>query len=99
MDNILQSVGIQFCRYADDIILFGDSQAEVRKNLQELAKQLDTQQRLQLQRLKTRSMNKWQFMDLCDRMLEDRPINMQERSLLEIIEMYTDGDPLCNSLD
>ena len=93
IDNSLSAKGITFCRYADDIILFCKSRVEARSFLSILATTLDTQQRLTLQRHKTKFYNKNNFSDLCHNMIEDRPINPDEDKILKIVKKYSNGDP------
>lgn len=93
LDESLRTMGVRYCRYADDIVMFCQTKDEGRRLLFELARILDVQQRLQLQRGKTFLRSKREFHELCKSMIEDRPINSSERNLLEIIKRYTGGNP------
>lgn len=93
IDNSLSSNGLDFVRYADDIIIFCNSEENARKTLPLIANILDKQQRLMLQRHKTRLMSRAECQVLCSEMIEDRPINRREAGLLHIIRKYTGGSP------
>jgi len=93
VDNSLVSAGIRFIRYADDIIVFCKSGREAKTALSTIATVLDKQQRLTLQRHKTKFYEPSEFRHICAQMIEDRPINSDEKSLLAIIKKYSGGDP------
>ena len=93
IDNSLIANGIEFLRYADDLIIFCSSQSDARKALHTVEVTLDKQQRLMLQQHKTRILESDEFRQQCSRMVEDRPINDDEKEVLEIISKYSDGNP------
>lgn len=93
VDLSLQQNGIKFIRYADDIIIFCNSHSEAGSALAKVASILDKQQRLMLQRHKTKFYLPSEFRPLCDEMIQDRPINPSEANLLTIIKKYTAGNP------
>jgi retron-type reverse transcriptase len=93
IDNSLQSVGMNFIRYADDIIVFCNSDKEARSALAQVAAILDKQQRLMLQRHKTKFYAPAEFRALCSEMIQDRPINPNEAGLLALIRKYSGGNP------
>ncbi len=93
IDNSLSAQGLNFIRYADDILVFCDSQNDARKALSLVAKVLDQQQRLTLQRHKTRFLTPSECISLCESMVEDRPINRNERKLLRVVQRYSSGNP------
>lgn len=93
VDNALNIRNIAFRRYADDIVIFCKSKPEARSRLSLLATTLDTQQRLTLQRHKTRIYTQGEFLSVCQRMVEDRPINSDEDQLLALVRRYSGGDP------
>lgn len=93
VDNSLVAAGIKFIRYADDIVVFCKSERECRAALASIATILDKQQRLTLQRHKTRIYKPSDFLGVCTQMIEDRPINSDEKSLLALIKKYSGGDP------
>lgn len=93
VDNSLSSQGIAFARYIDDIVLFADSPPEGRSLILQLANTLDRQQRLLLQRHKTRIFDHNEFRAHCLAMIEDHPVNPFEKELISIIGQHSHGDP------
>ncbi len=93
IDNSLKTYGFDFIRYADDILIFCDSEKAAKSTLAMVASILDKQQRLMLQRHKTKIFKPQEFKELCSEMIEDRPIDPNEDKLLRIIRKYTGGDP------
>ncbi|MBP2640231.1 MAG: hypothetical protein H6Q66_1182 [Firmicutes bacterium] len=93
IDNSLVTRGIEFCRFVDDIIVFCNSETEAKINILTIADILDKQQRLMLQRHKTKILDKENFQKYCNEMLEDRPINDLETNLLKIIRKHSGGNP------
>jgi retron-type reverse transcriptase len=93
VDNSLQQTGLTFIRYADDLIFFCGSEEDRRTALATTATILDKQQRLMLQRHKTRKLDPESFRKLCAKMIEDRPINENESDLLAIVRKYSGGNP------
>lgn len=93
VDNSLASRGLSFARYIDDIVLFADSSTQARSLILHLANTLDKQQKLLLQRHKTKILDRNQFREHCLAMVEDRPINDFEKELVEIIRKHSHGDP------
>lgn len=93
IDNSMKANGLQFLRYADDIVVFCNSKKTAQSTLSLIASILDKQQRLMLQRHKTKVYSPSDFQALCTDMIEDRPINENEDRLLQIIRKYTGGNP------
>lgn len=93
IDNSLSTAGLKFLRYADDIIVFCKSSQEARTALSTIVTVLDRQQRLTLQRYKTKFYEPDEFRNVCTSMIEDRPINSDESSLLALIKKYSGGNP------
>ncbi|MHC2623873.1 hypothetical protein ACVIW2_005905 [Bradyrhizobium huanghuaihaiense] len=93
VDNSMSSIGLKFIRYADDIIIFDDTLSESKRSLGRLATILDRQQRLTLQKHKTRFFRPDAFSAYCAGMIEDRPINSEEAQILRLVQRYSGGDP------
>lgn len=93
VDNSLVVAGVKFLRYADDIIIFCNSAREAKTALSTIATVLDKQQRLMLQRHKTKLYEPSEFQRVCSQMIEDRPINSNEKYLLALIKKYSGGNP------
>jgi len=93
IDNSLIDKGIKFMRYADDILVFCKNPHHAKVTLAEIASTLDKQQRLMLQRHKTRIMNPVEFKNVYDGILENRTQFEDVDEIYEIIDKYSDGDP------
>lgn len=93
IDNSIIEQGFDHIRYADDIIIFCDSEHSARIALASLASKIDKQQRLMLQRHKTKLYLPDEFQTLCNDMIEDRPISGYEDQILKIIKKYSGGNP------
>lgn len=93
IDNSLTSSGLSYIRYVDDIIIFCNSESNARSALSTTATILDRQQRLMLQRHKTQFYTPMEFTEVCQKMIEDRPINKDETDVIQIIKKYSNGNP------
>lgn len=93
IDNSLSARGYKFCRFVDDIIIFADSKNEARTIILDVANILDKQQRLILQKQKTKILTSNELRKHSKEMVEDRPINDFEKDLLTIIKKYSQGNP------
>lgn len=93
IDNSLTTSGIEFIRYADDILVFCSSESEAKRLLSQIVSVLDRQQRLMLQRHKTKVYQPDDFRTLCREMIQNRPINAEESGLLVLIKKYSSGNP------
>ena len=93
IDNSLKDSGVHFLRYADDMIFFCDSETNAKKILRTVATTLDRQQRLLIQRHKTKIFRADEFRDYCANMVQDRPISLNEDRILKVIRRYSGGNP------
>lgn len=93
IDNSMAASGLQFLRYADDMIIFSRSERGAKNSLGRLAQILDKQQRLTLQRHKTRVLAEKEFKQYCSKMIENRPISDDEDRILQLVDRYSEGDP------
>lgn len=93
VDRSLESPSLTFLRFADDILIFCTDEAQARSALAKLALILDKQQRLTLQRHKTRVYNPAEFQLHFAAMIEDRPISSDEDALVKLIRRYSRGNP------
>jgi retron-type reverse transcriptase len=93
VDNSLEDQGIDFLRYADDLLVFCSSIEAARAALFKIARTLDQQQRLTLQKHKTRFLSPKETENLCQQMVEDRPISTNEKDLLSVVKKYAYGNP------
>ncbi|MCT7963326.1 RNA-directed DNA polymerase [Laspinema sp. D1] len=95
VDNSLVLKKIEYIRFVDDFVIFAKSENEARSSLYKLAEILDAQQRLVLNKQKTKILSREQFKLYCQNMIEDRPINDLEDQLLKIVNKYSRGNPYC----
>lgn len=86
IDNSLKHHGIVYCRYMDDFIAFANSKLECRIILNKVADILDKQERLILQRSKTKVLIKEEFLEECNSHLSYDPLNETEEKILEIVK-------------
>lgn len=93
VDNSLATRGLLFCRFVDDVIVFAGNKISARTNLYQIAEILDKQQRLHLQKGKTRILKSTELKELCKQMIEDRPINDLEKQIIDIVKKYSGGNP------
>lgn len=92
-DKSLELKGLEFCRYADDIVIFYNSESDMLGIIYDVVETLDKQQKLILQKYKTKQLSKLEIQALANKMLEDRPISSKEKEFLKIIKKYSGGDP------
>ena len=93
IDNSLKLNGIDFIRYADDVLVFCNSAQDMRRALFTIVRTLDGQQRLTLQQHKTKTFTAADFREYSTSMIEDRPISPAEDRILNIVRKYSQGDP------
>lgn len=93
IDNSLEQTGLSFVRYADDIIIFCNCESAAKSALASTAAILDRQQRLMLQRHKTRFYTPAEFLAMCQQMIQDRPVSQSETEVLQIVRRYSGGNP------
>lgn len=93
IDNALCDHGVQFIRYADDMLVFCETERELHRALYTIARTLDRQQRLTLQHRKTRVFGPEGFQAFCLERGGDAPKSDQERTVLDVIKAHTSGDP------
>ncbi len=91
IDNSLKYNGISYCRYMDDFVAFCDSELECRILLNKVADILDKQERLILQRHKTKIYTSEEFIAECNRQLNYEPLNDTEEKIVGIINNHVDG--------
>lgn len=91
IDRSLLSGGHDFCRYVDDFHFFCRSEEDAKITLFNFADILDKQQRLILQKQKTRILHAEEFVELAKSMLVDQPLSEDEQEVIEVIKKYSDG--------
>ena len=93
IDESLRSTGHDFCRYVDDIHIFAGTREEAQIRLYDLVHILDEQQRLVLQKHKTKIVSAQEFILTAEAQLSDRPINKEEDALLKAISKRSNNSP------
>ncbi|WP_282125041.1 MULTISPECIES: RNA-directed DNA polymerase [Marinifilum] len=93
IDNSLKHHGIKYTRYMDDFVAFANSEVECRIILNKVAEILDKQERLILQRYKTKIFKRDTFLEECHEHLEFEPLNEVEEKILRIVKEHTDNSP------
>lgn len=93
IDNSLSLKGLDFCRFVDDIIIFCHTPQEAKIIIYQMAEILDRQQRLILQRQKTKIYTADELNQHCISMTKDQPINSDEENIINIIKMYSSSNP------
>lgn len=93
VDNSLSMKGLDYCRYVDDIVIFCNDYEQARVIVYQLADILDKQQRLIVQKQKTRIYESNDFEAHCENMLQDRPINDFEEEVLTVLRAHTSRNP------
>ncbi len=88
-DNLILK-GLDFCRYADDIVLFANSEKEMKLLIYEMVKLLDSS-KLMLQQQKTKRLSVEEFQKYCNDMIFDDPINEFEQVIGSVLENYAIG--------
>lgn len=91
IDNSLKYNGIDYCRYMDDFMAFCNSELECRILLNKVADILDKQERLILQRYKTKIFSSQEFIAECNSQLNYEPLNDTEEKIIQIINSHLAG--------
>jgi hypothetical protein len=93
VDNSLSMKGLDHCRYVDDIVIFCDDYKQARIIVYQMADILDKQQRLIVQKQKTKIYESEEFTAHCQNMLQDRPINDLEEEMLTVLRARSSRNP------
>ncbi|AOM09558.1 MULTISPECIES: RNA-directed DNA polymerase [Bacillus cereus group] len=89
LDNFLSFKCDDFCRYADDIVIFCNDRKDAEKIVYEVAEFIDSNQRLVLSSGKTKIYEKTEFVELCQGMIQDNPINDIEQEMVATLNKYS----------
>lgn len=88
LDDFLSIKNYDYCRYADDIIIFSQDLVDVEKKVFEVAEFIDSNQRLVLNSSKTKIYKRNEFVGLCIDMIRDNPINDLEEEMVNVLNKY-----------
>jgi len=92
IDRSMLSHSLDFCRYVDDIHIFCKSEQEARIAVYDLANILDIQQRLTLNKHKTKIVTAEEFIRLATDMMNDKAQTPIEEQILSVINKYSGND-------
>ncbi len=95
VDEFLSLKGYRFCRYVDDIHIFCDTAESAHVAVYDLANALN-QSKLTLNRHKTCIMSGQDFVRRATQMLEEDPVNDEEKAVIELLRKKTTGNPYQN---
>lgn len=99
IDNSLKYNGINYCRYMDDFVAFCNTEIECRIILNKVAEILDKQERLILQRHKTKIFRIREFLEECETQLNYEPLNDVEDKIINIIKSHLDDGPYTKKIN
>ncbi|NNH85780.1 RNA-directed DNA polymerase [Rhizobium laguerreae] len=89
VDEFLDSLGVRWCRYVDDIHIFCDSRDEGHAILYKFVEYLDKTQKMQINKQKTKIFKSSAFWQTCDANKVDHPISPLELEMLVAVRTYT----------
>lgn len=92
IDRVLESEGLTFCRYVDDVHFFCRSEEDARIALYKFADIIDNQQRLTLQDRKTDIVPATEYVRRASNMLLNQPLNDDEAEILRVIAQVPGAD-------
>jgi hypothetical protein len=90
VDESISLKGFEYCRYVDDFVVFTNSYEDARMVFYYLAETLDKQQRLVIQRQKSKIIESDDFLRICSNMKIDDPINETEKEILDVIRSHSE---------
>jgi hypothetical protein len=89
VDEFLDSLGVDWCRYVDDIHIFCKSRDEGHAILYKFVDYLDKTQKIQVNKQKTKITKSEVFAEICEQNKIDHPINPLELEMLKAVRSYT----------
>ena len=89
VDGFLQSLGLPFCRYVDDIHIFCKSSRTARSALFKFADYMDKTQKINLNRQNANVFETSTFIETCRDNAVDKPISTIESDVLHTVRSYT----------
>lgn len=92
IDETLSDFNYKYCRFIDDINIFCRDKLESEIALADLANILEKQQKLVLQKSKTKIVSIQDFLKISELRSQNNPRNQIERDMLKIIEAHSEGD-------
>ncbi|MDB5008527.1 MAG: hypothetical protein JWP45_2920 [Mucilaginibacter sp.] len=92
VDATLKFRNIPYLRYVDDMVFFCKDLKEMRIRILQIAEILDKEQRLTLQRQKTKEYTATEFLQYTNKIFIHERIYDIEKEVLDIIKSYTGGN-------
>ena len=92
IDRNLLDAGYTYCRFVDDIHFFCKEKPQAQIAFYDLAEILDKEQKLTLQSHKSRILSAEEFLEYADHVIAEAPLFPLEKSIIEVINRYTNGD-------
>lgn len=93
LDNFFADMRYRYCRYVDDIVIFFGAETDARIAVYKTANHLDSQQRLVLQKSKTKIEKSEDFIQYASKLYYEEPEKAVERSVVNIIDKYSNFNP------
>ncbi|MDX8540082.1 RNA-directed DNA polymerase [Mesorhizobium abyssinicae] len=91
VDNFLDSLGLTWCRYVDDIHIFCESKEAGHAALYKFVEYLDRTQKIQINKQKTDIKRCSVFKEVCKSNKLDHPINPLELMMISTVKSYTNS--------
>lgn len=91
IDEFLNSLGLTWCRYVDDIHIFCDSRDDAHTAIFKFVDYLDKTQKIQINKQKTKILASTTFQSMCEQNVIDQPITADELAMLETVKHRTTG--------
>jgi hypothetical protein len=89
IDQYIESLGLPYCRYVDDIHIFCKSEGIAHSVLYKLVDHVDKTQKIQLNRQKTKILESRGYKTICENNSIDKPINNLEQEVLKTVRSHT----------
>jgi hypothetical protein len=89
VDHFIASLGVEHCRYVDDIHIFCKDRDHAHTVLYKFVDYLDKTQKIQINKQKTSIHKSSAYLRTCEENTIDKPISALERQLLVTVKNYT----------
>jgi hypothetical protein len=93
LDNYFIDMRYDYCRYVDDIVIGFDNEEDARIAVLNITNQLDSQQRLILQKSKTKIHKSGVFIQYVTKLFNDEPEKAVEKQIIEILNRHSGNNP------
>lgn len=93
IDESLRLRGYKFIRFADDYLVFTNTEQKAKAVVFEFSEILDKEQRISIQASKTRIFTRSEFIPYAKVKVADQPLNKEEKEIISLIRTKTGNDP------